>query len=157
MRFHSIEVDDDVFAYLQSKAAPFIDTPNAVLRRELLKQPDTFRSRPAPAEPSAERDGLPDLPPGTPAALAQTLEVVWVTKSTGCSRSEANTFVAQRHRVAPQTVLDKYCRQLGLTADRFDAMLREAGYRELRGLLSEKFPRHQDAIAKVFDAIGSGV
>ena len=31
----TITVDDEVFAYLQSKATPFVDTPNAVLRREL--------------------------------------------------------------------------------------------------------------------------
>lgn len=32
----SIEVDDEVFAYLQSHSEPLVDTPNDVLRRELL-------------------------------------------------------------------------------------------------------------------------
>lgn len=31
----SIRVDDDVYRYLKSKAEPFVDTPNTVLRREL--------------------------------------------------------------------------------------------------------------------------
>ncbi|MFC7976474.1 hypothetical protein ACFUT3_14720 [Streptomyces cinereoruber] len=31
-----IEIDDEVFSYLQSRSEPLIDTPNDVLRRELL-------------------------------------------------------------------------------------------------------------------------
>ncbi|MFE5711976.1 hypothetical protein ACFQ7J_14305 [Streptomyces sp. NPDC056501] len=31
-----IEIDDDVFAYLQRRSEPLVDTPNDVLRRELL-------------------------------------------------------------------------------------------------------------------------
>lgn len=33
----TIEVDDEVFAYLQRHSEPLIDSPNDVLRRELLK------------------------------------------------------------------------------------------------------------------------
>lgn len=33
----TIEVDDEVFAYLQRHSEPLVDTPNDVLRRELLK------------------------------------------------------------------------------------------------------------------------
>lgn len=32
----AIEVDDEVFGYLQSRSEPLVDTPNDVLRRELL-------------------------------------------------------------------------------------------------------------------------
>lgn len=32
---HQIEVDDEVFAYLQGLARPFVDTPNSILRRSL--------------------------------------------------------------------------------------------------------------------------
>ncbi|MEU4496973.1 hypothetical protein AB0F96_26910 [Streptomyces sp. NPDC023998] len=36
-----IEIDDEVFAYLQRHSEPLVDTPNDVLRRELLgKNPD---------------------------------------------------------------------------------------------------------------------
>lgn len=33
---HSIKIDDEVMAYLQARAKPFVDNPNDVLRRELL-------------------------------------------------------------------------------------------------------------------------
>lgn len=33
---HKIEIDDEIFALLQQLAVPFVDTPNSVLRRELL-------------------------------------------------------------------------------------------------------------------------
>ena len=29
----NIEIDDEVFGYLQSKAVPFVETPNLTLRR----------------------------------------------------------------------------------------------------------------------------
>lgn len=32
----TVRVDEEVYAYLQGKAVPFVDTPNDVLRRELL-------------------------------------------------------------------------------------------------------------------------
>lgn len=31
-----IEVDDEIFAWLQERATPLVDTPNSVLRRELM-------------------------------------------------------------------------------------------------------------------------
>ncbi|MFC5265875.1 hypothetical protein ACFPJ1_27495 [Kribbella qitaiheensis] len=34
---HKIDVDDEVFAFLQREAEPFVDTPNDVLRRRLLQ------------------------------------------------------------------------------------------------------------------------
>lgn len=33
---HTIKIDDEVMAYLQARAKPFVDNPNDVLRRELL-------------------------------------------------------------------------------------------------------------------------
>ncbi|MFF8608431.1 hypothetical protein ACF06X_21105 [Streptomyces sp. NPDC015346] len=45
----SIEIDDEVFAFLQSRSEPLVDTPNDVLRRLLLK--DTA----LPRESSGER------------------------------------------------------------------------------------------------------
>ena len=153
MRYHTIEVDDEVFTCLQSQAVPFVDTPNTVLRRKLLGQAQGQRPRSASAESDPARNGLLDLPPGTPAGLAQTLQVIGVTKKTGCSRPQATAFVARHYRVAPQTVLDKYCRQLGLTVTSFDALLREPANGELQAMLSTKFPDHHKAITKVFDHI----
>lgn len=45
-----IEIDDEVFAYLQRHSEPLVDTPNDVLRRELLgkKGPDTERETRGP-------------------------------------------------------------------------------------------------------------
>ncbi|MDQ1013143.1 hypothetical protein QFZ82_007628 [Streptomyces sp. V4I23] len=42
-----IEIDDEVFAYLQRHSEPLVDTPNDVLRRELLgkKKPDAEQAR----------------------------------------------------------------------------------------------------------------
>jgi hypothetical protein len=153
MRYQTIEVDDDVFAYLQSQAVPFVDTPNTVLRRKLLAHAQEQTPRSAFAESDLGQSGIVDLPPGTPAGLAQTLQVIGLTKTTGRSRPEATAFVARHYRVAPQTVLDKYCRQLGLPAARFDAMLREPGDGGIQSLLLKRFPNHRDAITKVFDRI----
>lgn len=36
MTMPTIRIDDEVWAFLQSKAKPFVDAPNDVLRRELL-------------------------------------------------------------------------------------------------------------------------
>jgi hypothetical protein len=38
MKFHQVDVDDEVFEYLKRKAEPFVDTPNSVMRRELLNK-----------------------------------------------------------------------------------------------------------------------
>ncbi|MGW4723010.1 restriction system modified-DNA reader domain-containing protein [Streptomyces sp. NPDC004291] len=47
-----IEIDDEVFSYLQSRSEPLVDTPNDVLRRELLGD-----SRPSPAAAGRRRAG----------------------------------------------------------------------------------------------------
>ncbi|GAA2513660.1 hypothetical protein [Streptomyces longisporus] len=36
-RMRTIEIDDEVFAYLQRHSEPLVDSPNDVLRRQLLK------------------------------------------------------------------------------------------------------------------------
>ncbi|MEU7021614.1 hypothetical protein ABZ990_13260 [Streptomyces sp. NPDC046203] len=45
----SIEIDDEVFAFLQSRSVPLVDTPNDVLRRLLLKDADL------PTKPAEDR------------------------------------------------------------------------------------------------------
>jgi hypothetical protein len=52
----SIDLDDEVFEYLKSKAEPFVDTPNTVLRRLLgmdsgRRSTNTINSGAAPAPP----------------------------------------------------------------------------------------------------------
>lgn len=51
----SIRVDEEVYAFLQGNAQPFVDTPNSVLRR-LLKLGD---SQPEAAANQGERPGTP--------------------------------------------------------------------------------------------------
>jgi hypothetical protein len=51
-----IDLDDDVFEYLQSRATPFVDTPSTVLRRELRlpeASPSSPTQRPVASLPSS--------------------------------------------------------------------------------------------------------
>jgi negative regulator of replication initiation len=75
MRMHQIEVDDEVFSYLQRKAQPFLDTPNTVLRRELPLRQATRANGSTPLGAERTPDSL-SIPAGTPRALREILEVV---------------------------------------------------------------------------------
>lgn len=141
MAMHTIEVDDEVMSCLKRKAESFVDSPNSVLRRELLCKEMSARA------PGLVRDNLiPDLPAGTPAALMQVLQVVYLVKNSSRPRSDATHMVARKHGIAFQTVLDKYCRQLGLTAEQFDRLLDEKGLKRLSSLLKSRFRRHQKTV-----------
>jgi len=54
--------------------------------------------------------------------------------------------VADKHGVFTQTVLDKYCRQLGLTASRFDQLLGQKDLVDLREILKSKFQTYTETI-----------
>lgn len=154
----SIDIDEEVFSHLQAKAQPFLDTPNTVLRRELLGRAqaptlhNSHASDPArrPSPGLGAPTSLPGLPFGTPAALQQTLWVAHLVLSNGRARSEATTDVAKILNVMPQTVLDKYCRQLGLTAGRFDLLLREPDLKQLEARLVTKYSEHAETIRQFF-------
>ncbi|MFJ6981804.1 MULTISPECIES: hypothetical protein [unclassified Streptomyces] len=47
----SIEIDDEVFAFLQSRSEPLVDTPNDVLRRLLLKGTEGLTEGPEDRRP----------------------------------------------------------------------------------------------------------
>lgn len=142
MAMHNIEVDDDVMGYLRGKAEPFVDSPNDVLRRELLGK---VASRPgrvpeSKSPPKAERRSADfGVPIGMPEALRQTLEVVSCMRQLGVERTTATRLVAKRHGVARETVADKYCRQLGLTAYQLDRMLAESNLEQLSARLRTNF------------------
>lgn len=154
----SIEIDADVWAELARRAedlrrrnGPLQDTsPNAILRQLLLAENEQEH---AVTEVSVRYDpwGLPQFPIGTSAALQQILEVAYLARNTRRSRSEATHEVARRHRVAPQTVLDKYCRQLGLTASSFDRLVSQPDAKELRSLLLKRFPGDAETIDRLLD------
>ncbi len=155
MRVHQIDVDDEVMAYLKSKAEPLIDTANSVLRRELLGRLHRLSERRPVGQPGVGLSSLPDISRpvfGLPQALRQILAVVQLTRNGARTRPEATATVAKQFGVETQTVLDKYCRQLGLTALAFDRLLDQAGLTDLRALLKRKFPEHCDLIDK---SIGS--
>ena len=144
MKWHKIEVDDEVFEYLKAEAEPFVDTPNSVLRRK-LKIPSTHQMQ------RAEGDRNETVPEesyqiGTPAALQQILDVIRLVKRGTYTRNEATQIISKKLNVAPQTVQDKYGRQLGLTADAFDRLLAQPGRGELQALLIKKFPNHGNLI-----------
>ncbi len=152
MKMFSIEIDERVWRYLQKHAEPFIDTPNSVLSRLLL---GTSTQLP-------DKDRAADIPAvtveGTPKSLAQILEVIYEMEINGYSRTEATNRVAQNRGTAPQTITDKYCRQLGQKAQEIDRILAEPGYRQFKQLLKSKFSRHQQIIDTYFEGlmIGAG-
>ena len=150
MKMYPIEIDEKVWHYLQKHAEPFVDTPNSVLSRLLF---DT-----SPQAPGKERAS--DVPPitvkGTPKSLAQILEVIYEMEINGYSRTEATNRVAENRGTAPQTITDKYCRQLGKKAHEIDMMLSEPGYRQFKQLLKNKFDSHQQIIDTYFESLTIG-
>lgn len=150
MKMFSIEIDEKVWRYLQKHAEPFIDTPNSVLSRLLLG---------TSTHPS-KKDRETEIPAvtveGTPKSLAQILEVIYEMEINGYSRTEATNRVAENRGTAPQTITDKYCRQLGQKAQEIDQLLAEPGYRQFKQLLKSKFRRHQQIIDTYFESLVVG-
>lgn len=142
MPTHQVEVDDEIFTLVKNHAEPLVDNFNSSLRR--LLQLDI-----KPGEASTAITDPPVFPGGTPKALRQIIEVVLLVQDGSYSRSIATQIVAKRYRVATQTVLDKYARQLGLTTHQFDRLLDQADLRELKQLLKSKFPSHADDISRL--------
>ena len=92
---------------------------------------------------------LPAFPNGAPTALRHILEVARLVKGGAYARTAATRFVAELHNVAPETVIDKYTRQLGLTAGEFDRLLEEADLAGLRKLLAAKFNDHSELVDQI--------
>jgi hypothetical protein len=143
-----IEIDGDVFAFLRSKVRNFNETPNSVLRRELGldKTPVAVESRSSPSL-------LVLIPKSAPAALEQIMEVVQLVRVQGMDRVSATLRVAERLKVARETVGDKYGRQMDLSTQEFDALLREKDLGRLRAKLIQKFPRYEGVIVEAIKAV----
>ena len=150
MSFHKVEVDDEVFEYVKGRAEPLIDTFNSVLKRLLLVVPQK-PVKPRQDEIASPRaDGLlPNLPRHLPQALQHILEVASLVRDGAYDRPRATQFVAREHDVFPQTVLDKYCRQLNLKAREFDRLLEQPDLTELKRILTLKFPGYRDTIEEI--------
>lgn len=143
MTKHWIEIDADVWDYLKKFAEPFVDTPNSVLRRLLFDDED--------------REGqtsfnMIDIK-GVPKALSQIFEVLYEIEVNGCSRIEATHKVAQKRGTAPQTVIDKYCRQLNKRAHEIDRLFNDPDYVEFKNILKEKFITHRNIIDLYFETL----
>jgi hypothetical protein len=143
MEMHLIEIDADVWDYLKQFAEPFVDTPNSVLRRLLLDEDD--RDDVAPLS-------VIDIK-GVPKALSQIFEVLYEIEVNGCSRVEATHKVAEKRGTAPQTVIDKYCRQLNKRAHEIDQLFDEKGYAQFKKLLKQKFTSHSSIIDLYFETL----
>jgi hypothetical protein len=152
MRFHQVEVDDDIFQFVKAHAEPLVDTFNSALRRLLplsVAQAEKNQTLGNDAPPPGGTAGLQVVPQHLPQALRHILEVVRLVRGGAYTRTTATQYVARQNKVFPQTVLDKYCRQLTLTASQFDRLLEEPGLGELRKRLKTKFPDHTQAIDEV--------
>lgn len=143
MRMHQVDVDDEVFQFIKAHAEPLVDTFNSALRSQLpLPQVKTrgappFRAEGIRFEPSTV---LPSVSNHVPQALRQILEVVHLVLSGPYGRSSATNYVARHHGVAPQTIIDKYTRQLSMNTGEFDQLLEQADLGNLRKILKSRFP-----------------
>jgi len=147
---YPIEINERVWHFLQHNAEPFVDTPNSVLNRLLFGADGLQKTGEAGAAlytiPSVDIQGLPK-------SLSQILEVVYEMEVNGYSRIQATNRVAKKRGNTPQTITDKYCRQLGKRAHEIDELLTEPGYKRFKDLLTSKFSRHRGIIEMYFDSM----
>jgi len=152
MPFYKIDVDEEVYEFLKQNAEPFSDTPNSVLRKLFLGKNG---QGPKPQIRTHVSADLPDLPPHIPKALSQILEVIYCVRKLGLSRTAATNLVAQKRNHPPQTIIDKYCRQLGKRAHEVDQMLRPENLGQFQSLLEHRFTKHRDVIKQFFNSLNS--
>jgi len=148
MKMHKIEVDEEVYQFLQSKAEPFVDTENSTLRKLLLGSTSSV----ARGEFGLE---FPDIPRRIPDGLGHILEVAYLVSKYSMDRTEATREVAERHNIMYPTVADKYARQLGKSAYDIDTMLDEPGFLQLKRTLEEKYHMCSDYINEFFNMLES--
>jgi len=149
MKMHLIEIDEKIWCHLQQNAEPLVDTPNSVLNRLLFGTAEK-------QEKAAACFSIPAVSiQGLPKSLAQILEVVYEIEVNGCSRTQATHRVAKKRGTAPQTITDKYCRQLGKKAQEIDELMAEPGYMGFKDLLMGKYSAHREIIDMYFDSMMS--
>ena len=148
MKMYKIEVDEEVYRFLQSKAEPFIDTANSILRKLLLG------STTSPARGKSRLESL-DIPRRIPDGLGHILEVAYLVSKYSMDRTEATREVAERHNIMYPTVADKYTRQLDKAAHDIDTMLDEPKFSQLKRTLEEKYHMYSDYINEFFNMLES--
>ena len=147
MKMHLIEIDEKIWAHLQQNAEPLVDSPNSVLNRLLFGEEEKKEEKAAYFSiPTVNIQGLPK-------SLEQILEVVYEIEVNGYSRTQATNRVANKRGTAPQTITDKYCRQLGKKAHDIDELMAEPGYAGFKELLTDKYYVHREIIEMYFDSM----
>ena len=144
---HKIEVDEDVWAFMKKHAEPFEDSPNSVLRRLLLAA--NYKSI-CPQNEYNINNEMPTFPAGVPLSLQQILEVAYAVKKLGYTRNEATNLVSKKRGIAPQTVIDKYCRRLNKKAFEIDNLLYQ-NFDKFKTLLENNFINHRENIDNFFE------
>ena len=147
MKMHLIEIDEKIWSHLQQNAEPFVDTPNSVLNRLIFGE-EGKKEEASFSIPTVSIQGLPK-------SLAQILEVVYEMEVNGYSRTQATNRVAKKQGAAPQTITNKYCRQLGKKAHEIDELMTEPGYAGFKDLLTGKYSVHKEIIDMYFDSMMS--
>ena len=150
MAVYKIDVDEEIWQFLKKNAEPLEDTPNSVLKRFLFG--GNGRRVESLAKTNTTND-FPTFPASVPEALSQTLEVIYGVKKLGLLRRQATNLVAKKHGIAPQTVIDKYCRQLDKRAYDVDRLLEAKTSEELEGLLLGRFKSNRDVVREFFEAL----
>ena len=140
---HIIEIDNNVWNHLKKYAEPLEDTPNSVLKRLLFDKTMTELPKPL-ANMNIQ---------GVPVALSQIFEVLYEMACRGLSRIDATHQVAQKRGTSPQTIIDKYCRQLNKRAHQIDALLSEPGLAGFKALLKDKYSQHSSVIDIFFETL----
>ena len=154
MKMYSVEIDENIWQFLQQNAEPFVDTPNSVLNKLLFN--DEAKKEGTQKDDATSLYSIPTIRiEGLPKSLSQILEVVYEMEVNGYSRIQATNRVAKKRGTAPQTITDKYCRQLGKRAHEIDELLTEPGYEHFKELLTSKFSDHQGIIDMYFDSMMS--
>jgi hypothetical protein len=148
MKTYEITVDEDIWNFLKNNAIPLEDTPNSVLRKFLLGN-----NGGQPAKKQTHKEDFPTFSVDVPKALAQILEVIYLVKKSGYSRTDATNKVADKRLKAPQTVIDKYCRQLNKKAFEIDRLLEDQNLDEFKSLLERKFINHRAVIKDLFASV----
>jgi hypothetical protein len=149
MKMHLIEIDEKIWCHLQQNAEPLVDSPNSVLNRLLFGTAEK-------KEKAAACFSIPKVNiQGLPKSLAQILEVVYEIEVNGYNRIQATRRVAKKRGMAPQTITDKFCRQLGKKAQEIDELMSEPGYKGFKDLLMGKYSAHSEIIDMYLDSMMS--
>jgi len=164
--YETIRINRDVMNYLRNHARAFEDKePNDVLIRELgisginnklpFVEVERTKSGIVDVEKYIEKLCLLKLPDALPDALQQILQVIYLVRL-GEDRDKAAKIVAQYRNITYSAVADKYARQLNITTDQFDDLLR-GPENELREILVQKFSYYKNDIENFFNSISDGL